>query len=545
MDLGLTLNGIQMTLADGRRAVMPHPSLAVAGAFAEGSADHAEFLEALVKGDGKLTVCGQVDVSNIFQPITQPGSVLDWDAGQDAFAKRAMTVREDFSQEDPKAVTLKSVDHAPGRELKIEVASGLEREGSGLTFELDGRVRPVSERRLFVPWAATGAAEKPAGPAVARTDVKGNWLHGRRIFFGKGACFTCHRTRNEGSDFGPDLTNLIHRDRESVTQDILNPSATINPEQAGSTVTFTDGAALNGIVRTLTDERIVLSLPGGANMDRPRAEVKSIAPMKESLMPEAHGKSLSAEEMEDLLTFLLTQPLEPAPITRLDPGPPMARSAAEIAPFLPVVDPAASPAAAPSPLRILLSAGAKDHGLNEHDYPLWLERWSKLLPLADNVTVTTCMGFPTREQLANADVTVFYSANVGWNPNSAILMDEYQKRGGGLVYLHWAMEGGKEAAALSERIGLATAMSKYRHGPLDLVFTQSDHPITKGYKTLAVLDESYWALRGDVSRVGVLATSLDENNAEPQLWVMRRGDSRVFGCIPGHYTWTFDDPLYR
>ncbi|MES2709919.1 MAG: ThuA domain-containing protein [Verrucomicrobiota bacterium] len=545
MDLGLTLNGIRMTLADSSRAVLPHPSLTVAKAFTEGSADHEAFLSGMAK-TAKVTLRGEVDVSNIFQPITQPGSVLDWDVGKDAYAQRTMTLREDFSQEEAKDVALKIPEKASVKTLDLTIASGLRTDGSGLTFSLNGKVRPVSERRLFVPWAKSGpGAVKTDGPPVARTDVKGNWLHGRRIFFGKGACFTCHTTRNEGANFGPDLTNLIHRDRDSVTNDILNPSSTINPEQTGSTVTFTDGAVLNGIVRTLTDSKIVLSLAGGANMDRPRAEVKSIVPMKESLMPEAFGKNLTPAELEDLLTFLLTQPLEPAPITRKDPGLPTARSAAEIAPFLPVIDPAAPPAAAPGPLRILLSAGAKDHGLNEHDYPLWLERWSKLLPLADKVTVSTCMGFPSREQLANADVTVFYSANVGWNPNSAILMDEYQKRGGGLVYLHWAMEGGKEAAALSERIGLATAFSKYRHGPLDLVFTQPDHPITKGFKNLAVLDESYWALRGDVSRVGVLATSFEENKAEPQLWVMQRQNSRVFGCIPGHYTWTFDDPLYR
>lgn len=544
MDLGLTLNGIQMTLADGSRAVLPHPSPAVARAFTEGSADHGAFLENLEKST-KLSLRGQVDVSNIFQPLTQPGSVLDWDISKDAFAQRTMTLRENFSQEDPKEVALKTPEKSPVKTLDLSIASGLRTDGSGLIFSLDGKIRPVSERRLFVPWASS-TAPKTDGPALARTDVKGNWLHGRRIFFGKGACFTCHSTRNEGANFGPDLTNLIHRDRDSVTTDILNPSATINPEQTGSTVTFTDGTALNGIVRTLTDSKIVLGLPGGAAMERSRGEMKSIVPMKESLMPEAFGRNLSPAELEDLLTFLLTQPLEPAPITRKDPGLPTARSAAEIAPFLPVIDAAAAPApASPGPLRILLSAGAKDHGLNEHDYPLWLERWSRLLAVADNVTVSTCMGFPNREQLANADVTVFYSANVGWNPASAILLDEYQQRGGGLVYLHWAMEGGKEAPALSERIGLATSLSKYRHGPLDLVFTQPEHPITKGFKTLAILDESYWALRGDLSRVGVLATSLEENHAEPQLWVMQRQKSRVFGCIPGHYTWTFDDPLYR
>lgn len=35
--------------------------------------------------------------------------------------------------------------------------------------------------------------------------------------------------------------------------------------------------------------------------------------------------------------------------------------------------------APPKPLTILLLADVKDHGENEHDYPLWQERWARLL----------------------------------------------------------------------------------------------------------------------------------------------------------------------
>jgi type 1 glutamine amidotransferase len=29
------------------------------------------------------------------------------------------------------------------------------------------------------------------------------------------------------------------------------------------------------------------------------------------------------------------------------------------------------------------------------------------------------------------------------------------------------------------------------------------------------------------------------------LWARQTGKGRVFVSIPGHYTWTFDDPLFR
>ena len=64
---------------------------------------------------------------------------------------------------------------------------------------------------------------------AARTDVKGNWLRGRRLFFGAATCSTCHTIRGEGISFGPDLSNLVFRDRDSVMNDLSQPSSTINP----------------------------------------------------------------------------------------------------------------------------------------------------------------------------------------------------------------------------------------------------------------------------------------------------------------------------
>ena len=47
------------------------------------------------------------------------------------------------------------------------------------------------------------------------------------------------------------------------------------------------------------------------------------------------------------------------------------------------------------------------------------------------------------------------------------------------------------------------------------------------------------------ARLAILATAIEDEQPQPQLWTLERGQARVFGCIPGHYTWTFDDPLYR
>jgi hypothetical protein len=190
-----------------------------------------------------------------------------------------------------------------------------------------------------------------------------------------------------------------------------------------------------------------------------------------------------------------------------------------------------------SKLRILLCAGPKDHGPDEHDYPLWLDRWKTLLSLDTNVTVATAMGFPSEEQLQKAEVAVFYNANPGWDANKADALDKFHQRGGGVVYIHYGVDGGKDPAAMAERAGLAfTLGSKFRHGEFDLVFTDPNHPITKNFPTLRFTDETYWNMRGDSSRLKVIGTAIEDGEARPELWTLEREKSRVVGCIPGHYT---------
>ena len=545
LDVALTLHGVQAGVARGdyiTRVVLPHASLAVARAFTRGSSDHDVFFHRLDSDAfDQLTLTGQVNVANVFVPAVQPGSKLDWDPGTDAFARRTMSVRQDLSAGAPRDVALAVDAKSATAPLRLAVSGPLTTNGSGLTFALDDKVRPITLNRLSVPWAATSPTAKPTDEALARTDVKGNWLHGRRVFFGAGGCATCHQIRGEGIAFGPDLSNLTFRDRDSVLHDIVNPSATINPDMTATRVTFKDGVVVNGLVQTLTAEKILLRL-ANASIERPRADVLGMEPLRNSLMTENLGQVLSAAQMEDLLTFLLTNPLEPTRITRLDPPMPPARRREDVAAFVP------SAAAEPphtAPLRILLCVDDKDHGVDEHDYPLWQQRWAKLLALADNVTVATARVFPTREQFAAADVMVFYSRNSGWNAERAALLDEFQARGGGVVLLHWAMEGRKEPT-YSDRVGLATgAEIRYRHGEMELNFTNPGHPITRGFTKLKLVDETYWNFHGDEQRLSVLARAVEDNAPRTQLWAYEKGKSRVFGSIPGHYMWTFDDPLYR
>ena len=540
IDVLATLNGVvSSATTEGReiRIVLPHPSLTASEALTKGSSEHEAFLKAVRHSNATLTVKAIADAANPFVPAVQPGSKLDWNMADDVFASKIFEVWSDYAGESKAAVPTN------GRRLPSVTLASVKNPAASANglFLSDGTLRAAfSTSRVRVPWAAE-IQPGSSNVALVRTDVKGNWLRGRRLFSGEAGCATCHTLRGQGTAFGPDLSNLIHRDRESVLHDILQPSATINPDHIGSLVTLADGTPQLGIVRTLDDTKLVMAFPAGAQLEFPRGKVKNIEPMKNSLMPNAATEQLSREQLEDLLTFLLINPLEPAPITRTDPPMPAARRMSEV---IELIGSSAQPN--PKPLKILLCSGPKDHGPDEHDYPLWLERWSRLLALGENVLVKTAQGFPSAEQLGVADVAVFYNANPGWNTEKATALDEFHKRGGGAVYLHYAVDGGKEPAAAAERIGLAfTLGSKFRHGEFDLVFKDSNHPITRGFPKLRFTDETYWNMRGDVSRLNVLGTAVEDAAPRPELWTLEREKSRIVGCIPGHYTWTFDDPLFR
>ncbi len=108
------------------------------------------------------------------------------------------------------------------------------------------------------------------------------------------------------------------------------------------------------------------------------------------------------------------------------------------------------------------------------------------------------------------------------------------------------MNGGEAPEEYAVRIGLAWGKgAKYRHGTQMLDFGGSKHPIARNFDKLELDDESYWNLTGDPAKVDVLATGVEEGKPQPLFWTREQGKGRVFVSIPGHFTWTFDDPLYR
>jgi hypothetical protein len=195
---------------------------------------------------------------------------------------------------------------------------------------------------------------------------------------------------------------------------------------------------------------------------------------------------------------------------------------------------------------VVLVAGPKDHGPGEHDYPAWQKSWAELLAAGDKTDVATAWEWPAKQEFEKADVLVFYQHG-DWDARRAADIDAFLARGGGVIYIHWAIDGRRLGREFAERIGLAgLGAVGFRHGELTLHFNQQvKHPVTRNFDALTLTDETYWKMVGSLPGDRILGTAIEEGQAQPQLWSLERGRGRVFVSIPGHYSWTFDDPLFR
>jgi type 1 glutamine amidotransferase len=279
------------------------------------------------------------------------------------------------------------------------------------------------------------------------------------------------------------------------------------------------------------------------------ADVETVQASTISTMPKGLPQQFSPDRLRDLLTFLLT----PAP-RMPDYGstqPPPVRKREELAA---VLTGAPAEPQTKKTIQVVLVAGPKDHGPGEHDYPAWQSVWREWLACANKVNIEVAHRWPSATQLATADVLVFYQQGE-WTAERARDLDAYQARGGGLVYLHYAVDGGKDPLGFAERIGLAWkgGASKFRHGALELHFERgSEHPIARNFGRVDFVDETYWNLLGNKQHIDLLATAVEDNMPQPIFWTVERTASapgakagRVVVSILGHYSWTFDDPLFR
>ena len=316
LDVAHDLSGVSASWTGAAAASwngwLPHPDFIAAREFTRSSAAH-DALWKDVAAPGTLTLRGQLDLWQMLIPATQPLSKLDYEPEPE-------TVTVVFKSDA--ALTLEvpgaQVQRVNERESRLTVAGPRENQWSSFALTVatpaqsldvsffttrDPRPRALPTRRFLVPFAKPGPPDDLTRtiPEIAG----GNWEAGHALFKGKAACATCHQLRGDGVKVGPDLNNLIHSDYASLLKNIADPNASINPDAVGYTVTKKDGSAVIGTRLGETADELQIAQPGGVVARLKKSDIARIEPMTVSLMPPGLDKALSADELRDLMTYLL------------------------------------------------------------------------------------------------------------------------------------------------------------------------------------------------------------------------------------------------
>jgi len=140
----------------------------------------------------------------------------------------------------------------------------------------------------------------------ARAALSGDAQHGRKIFFGKGDCSSCHTIAGVGGFLGPDLTNHAATSsskalREEITRSPRSPVPGYRP----AVITTMSGDRLEGLIRNEDNFSIQLQTEDGSFHLVKKSEQQHLEYSTSSLMPSDYRDRLNDHELDDLVSFLL------------------------------------------------------------------------------------------------------------------------------------------------------------------------------------------------------------------------------------------------
>ncbi len=215
----------------------------------------------------------------------------------------------------------------------------------------------------------------------------------------------------------------------------------------------------------------------------------------------------------------------------------------------------------PNGMRIFIFGGLKSHGPGAHDYPYFLDTWSKLLT-AHGAVVDGALSFPSQEQLDKTDVVIIYKGDAGYmSPEQRARLQAYVKRGGGLVTFHDSLCG-PDPADMATLVGAGKKHGEVNYtwtATLDYNVVDKENPIAQGMPA-QVYDEAFYKLNFAPEVHPILTVTMPDTPSArrgggvgqtiPQMWTYEHtlaggAPARAFVWMQGHMVDSLQDPTIQ
>ena len=117
-------------------------------------------------------------------------------------------------------------------------------------------------------------------------------------------CAGCHRLNQEGFAVGPDLFDIRNQPKEAILLHIVLPEQEIAPNFTYYECATKDGRAFSGLLSGESAASITLRQAQGVEETVPRGQIASLTASPLSLMPQELEKTMTKQELADLLAYL-------------------------------------------------------------------------------------------------------------------------------------------------------------------------------------------------------------------------------------------------
>ena len=135
------------------------------------------------------------------------------------------------------------------------------------------------------------SGDSQKGAAVFRRDTVG--------------CFKCHLINGEGTDFGPNLSEIGTKlAKPAIYESILDPSAGIAFGYEAWQIDLKNGDDALGLIVSETADELALKTVGGIVTRYKKADITSRTKQKMSIMPTGFEQTMSSDDLVNLVEYL-------------------------------------------------------------------------------------------------------------------------------------------------------------------------------------------------------------------------------------------------